>query len=285
MMNLLHWRVLVAVADTGSLAQAAEQCALSSAAASQALSELEQQLGAPLVLREGRQARLTALGEEVIGDARQMLALYHSLRQRVAKRLGLHHGCIHLGAFEHPLFDALAGPLAEFRALHPQVQIQTVHGQPADMPAWLARGSVDLALTLDSGQGLALGKDDWWVAVPAAHPLARRDRGSRLRLGELASLPFVLAHPEQVQPLFARAGLALENVSRQPADWAAAVSCVREGYGVSLLPASCLPARREGVALFGLAPALAQRLSLVAREGAQPAVAVLLDYLKAGQPA
>lgn len=281
MMDLQHWRVLVAVADSGRVTRAAEQCGVSASAASQAISHLEQALGAPLLQRDRRRAALTALGEDVVAGARQMLSVFDGIRQQAAQRLGLHHGVIHLAAFDHPVMRALAEPLAHFRALHPQVEIVELRGEAGQMNTWLAHGSADLALCVDAAApGLVLGKDEWLAVVPSGHPLARRDRETRVRLGELAPLPFVLAQAEQVRPLFARAGLALTHVQVQVRDWHGALDAVRQGQGVSLLPASSLPAERNGLMVFGLAPVLARRFSLQPRAGAQPAVAVLLDYLQ-----
>ncbi|MGK9617013.1 LysR family transcriptional regulator, partial [Salmonella enterica subsp. enterica] len=45
MMNLMHWRLLVAVADQGSITAAAEQVGMTQSAASQAMANMEATLG------------------------------------------------------------------------------------------------------------------------------------------------------------------------------------------------------------------------------------------------
>ena len=54
MMNLLHWRLLVAVADAGNISRAAEEIGMTQSGASQAIAQLEASLGFPLVTRERR---------------------------------------------------------------------------------------------------------------------------------------------------------------------------------------------------------------------------------------
>ena len=66
MMNLMHWRLLVAVADHGSITAAAEQVGMTQSAASQAMASMEATLGAQLFTREPRKTLPTALGLSVI---------------------------------------------------------------------------------------------------------------------------------------------------------------------------------------------------------------------------
>ena len=54
MMNLMHWRLLVAVADHGSITAAAERVGMTQSAASQAMAGMEATLGAQLFTREPR---------------------------------------------------------------------------------------------------------------------------------------------------------------------------------------------------------------------------------------
>ncbi|MHA7915561.1 LysR family transcriptional regulator, partial [Alloalcanivorax xenomutans] len=62
MMNLSHWRLMVAVADSGNITRAAEQAGMTQSAASQAITRLESTLGLTLFARSRQQVRVTALG-------------------------------------------------------------------------------------------------------------------------------------------------------------------------------------------------------------------------------
>ncbi len=83
MMNLMHWRLLVAVAEAENISRAAEQFGITQSGASQAITQMEEALGVKLFLRERRTTTLTAIGEQVLVRARRMLAeLYARHRQR-----------------------------------------------------------------------------------------------------------------------------------------------------------------------------------------------------------
>ena len=76
MMNLIHWRLLLAVVDAGNITHAAKQVGMTQSGASQAIAQLEHHLGAPLFTRERRQSVPTALGLRVAHEARAMLAAH-----------------------------------------------------------------------------------------------------------------------------------------------------------------------------------------------------------------
>lgn len=68
-----HLRYFEALAQHGHFGRAAEACAISQPALSLQVKELEEILGAPLVERGPRQIRLTRLGEDFAGRARNIL--------------------------------------------------------------------------------------------------------------------------------------------------------------------------------------------------------------------
>lgn len=72
--HLDNLRVFVAVAEGGSLAEAARRREISAPAATRALAALEKRLGAALVVRTTRSLRLTEVGEQFLADTRQVLA-------------------------------------------------------------------------------------------------------------------------------------------------------------------------------------------------------------------
>lgn len=81
MMNLLHWRLLVAVADAGNISRAAEEIGMTQSGASQAIAQLEASLGFPVFTRERRYIGITALGEQVVEHARNMLSQLNVIRE------------------------------------------------------------------------------------------------------------------------------------------------------------------------------------------------------------
>src|SRR2546429_2987960 len=72
-MDLRRLRLFLAVVDHGGMTRAAEVEHVAQPSVSQAIRELETELGTPLFHRVGRRVVLTAAGEALVGPARQAL--------------------------------------------------------------------------------------------------------------------------------------------------------------------------------------------------------------------
>lgn len=70
--TLEQWRVFQAIIDKGGYAQAASYLNRSQSAISYAMSRLQEQLGIPLVIVEGRKAQLTEQGKIILNRSRQL---------------------------------------------------------------------------------------------------------------------------------------------------------------------------------------------------------------------
>ncbi len=69
-----HVHVLTVIAQTGSFTQAAQRLALSKAAVSQRIAELERSVGLTLVQRTTRSVRLTDAGQRLVEDTAESFA-------------------------------------------------------------------------------------------------------------------------------------------------------------------------------------------------------------------
>ena len=291
MMNLMHWRLLVAVAEAGNISKAAVRFGITQSGASQALAQLEQALGGPLLLRERRRTTPTALGEQVIAHARGMLAGLAAIQELARGAQGLQGARIKLASFPSVFARLLPALLRDFRRRHPGIDVVALEGSDEEVEAWLAAGIVDLGVVLNPAparQALALGRDAWVALVPAGQALAGAGvDGSTVALAELAAQPFVLATGGchvNAQSLAAGAGLALADVRVTVRDWASAFALVREGMGVALVPESTLPDDCRGVRVLALAAPIYRDFGLVCAPAAagSPAVLALLGCLRAG---
>ena len=72
-MTLQDLRYLVALVEHGHFGRAADACHISQPTLSTQIKKLEEQLGATLFERTNRSVRVTAVGEEIVGRARQIL--------------------------------------------------------------------------------------------------------------------------------------------------------------------------------------------------------------------
>ncbi|HGM7337029.1 TPA: LysR family transcriptional regulator [Stenotrophomonas maltophilia] len=287
-MNLAHWRLLVAVADEGTISRGADRVGISQSGASQALAQLEASLGFAVFVRERRQVEITALGQRVLEHARSMLGDLQAIRALADDSRGVTGVRIRLASFPSIISGVLPPLLCDFRRRHPGIEVVTVEGTDVEVEHWLAAGMVDVGVVMNPAADrdpLALGSDGWMAVLPQAHPLGRRATGGGVALSELAGEPFILATggcTVNGQRLMSDAGLEMADVRVTVRDWASACVLVREGLGVSLVPESTLPGDRHGLRVMPLRPLIQRVFGLVSSDAgkASRATQLLLDELR-----
>ncbi len=137
-------RTFVAVAETGSITQAAARISRTQSAASLQIKRLEDTLGQPLFQRHGRGVALTPLGECLLPTARQVTTtLDATLRSLTADAMT---GRLRLGFPDDHSHDTLAQIIAAFSQSHPIVELDVICDLSARFPDLLADGSLDLAV-------------------------------------------------------------------------------------------------------------------------------------------
>lgn len=287
MMNLMHWKLLVAVADAGNVSRAAEAFGITQSGASQAISQMEAALGVKVFVRERKHTCVTALGEQVLVRARRMVAELESIQHLVDASRGCHLGRVRLATFPS-LFASLLPPLLQaFKRLHPGIEVICLEGTDEEVESWLASGATDLGVVMNplpSRDPVMLGRDRWVAAIPLDHPLARRGSLSPVELAELVDEPFIVAtggcHVHG-QSLVQRAGLHLSNVRLTVRDWRTAFALVGEGMGVSIVPASTLPKDPRAMRVYDLHPPIYRRFGLVSASAnpPSPAAQALLKHV------
>lgn len=269
MMNLLHWRLLIAVADASNISRAAEEVGMTQSGASQAIAQLEASLGFAVFTRERRHIGVTALGERVVKEARSMLARLDAIRALADESRGLSGGRIRLASFPSVTSTFLPGLLRDFKRLHPEIEVVVLEGTDQEVEEWLAADTVDLGVVMNPVPGRAeaiLGQDAWVAVLPASHRQARYALTRGITLEELADQPFVLATggcAVNGKSLMEQAGLQLSDVRVTVRDWISACLLVREGMGVALIPESALPDELRGLCVVPVAPSLCREFGLV----------------------
>ncbi|WP_285373558.1 LysR family transcriptional regulator [Pseudomonas sp. lyk4-TYG-107] len=287
MMNLMHWRLVVAIADHGNITRAAERVGMTQSGASQALALMEETLGVQLFSRESRQTLPTAIGLPVIEQARLMLGALETIRQTVDSVRPMLRGTIRLASFPMVLASFLPPLLRQFNRLYPGIEVVALEVSDDEVETLLAAGLVDVGVVLNPAperNAGPLGRDAWVAVVPAGHPLALRGTEQGVSLPELTALPFVLATggcSTNARSLAAEAGLQLQDVRVEVREWSSAFTLVRENLGVTLVPEMTLPAERQGLRVIALQPRIERVFSLVLPAGQTPPATVqaLLDLV------
>jgi len=143
-------RVIVAVADQGSLAGAARALDLAPAVVTRLVADLEEHLGARLMHRTTRRLTLTEAGEQYLGRARQILADIAEAESLALEATGEPRG--HLRVLLPPALAVhqLAKHLPRFHKQYPQVTVELHSPGPVetldeafDLTLFTARGPLE----------------------------------------------------------------------------------------------------------------------------------------------
>jgi DNA-binding transcriptional LysR family regulator len=146
-LEVRHCRVLIAVHDQGSVAAAAQTLGLAQSTVSETLSSLGRIVGAPAILRRpGREARLTATAEALLPHAR---AVVLAVETALGAVIGRRDGNLRVGAVESISSFLLPAPLGRFRSRRPGWDVRISVGLCEELRRRVARGELDLALTIE----------------------------------------------------------------------------------------------------------------------------------------
>ncbi|SDR07304.1 LysR family transcriptional regulator [Thermostaphylospora chromogena] len=239
-------RCFLAVADEGTLTRAAERLFVSQPALTKQIRKLEAHLGVRLFTRSRAGMTLTEAGRALAERAPELLAACDRALRETKSAASRAARVVRIGFLASAANEATQDIIARFGRVRPGWRVEMRQATWSDPSAGLAGGEVDAALLRlpfpgqDAFRVEVLFTEPRWVALPAAHPLAARDR---LRFSDLWEEPFVAAPAEtgrwrdywlavderEGRPV--RVGATVD----QPDDWLQAIA---NGYGVALAPAS-----------------------------------------------
>ncbi|GAA1739618.1 LysR substrate-binding domain-containing protein [Luedemannella helvata] len=174
-------RALVTVVDLGGFRRAAEALHVTQPAISQQIRQLSSFIKQPVFLSTGRELRLSAQGEELLGYARRLVAVNDEAVERFMPSSGDARLSIGIG-------DQLAEALPEilqslsYRMPHAQISVRT--GLSESLEGQVVSGQLDLALLLQPRP----------PRTPVSHELGhlRMDWFGKPVYGEGAEVPVTL---------------------------------------------------------------------------------------------
>ena len=186
-------RVFNEVARHLSFVRAAENLHLTPPAVTMQVKELEGHVGMPLFDRRGKQVSLTTTGEYMLVYARKILATVKDAEDAAARLQRAETGVLTIG-FVSTAKYFLMNMLANFRNLHPGVDIQILIGNRDQLVSMLQNSEVDIAVMGRPPKELQTRAEPFaahpHVFVSAVnHPLAQRDH---LRVEDLRPYDFIV---------------------------------------------------------------------------------------------
>jgi DNA-binding transcriptional LysR family regulator len=144
-------RSFVAIVEHGSMVKAADRVYLSQSALSLQIKRLEETLGRPLFLREGKRLALSPAGGAFLIYAQRLLALNDEALAAVAA-FG-EDAPIRVGLAQDFVDGPIAVALAAFQDLQTELQLKVQVGASDALFASLKRGEIDLALGFGEAEG------------------------------------------------------------------------------------------------------------------------------------
>ncbi|WP_296560128.1 LysR family transcriptional regulator [Pigmentiphaga sp.] len=254
--------VLVAVAETGSFAGAAQQLDIAQPSVSQHIQALERRAGAALFLRRrGRRPTLTEAGERVLAHARAMLDDAARLSEDLdgGRRSGERRIVL---ACQRPVANSVLPPaLAGFAREHPEYELAMVAGTLDEVLAQVRDGSADLGCFLsrwpqEGVAGRVIGVERFALVAAPSHPLAGRGEVSPQ---ELARQKFVRAAHRSgfsihMADMLRAAGIAGTPVASRATESGMVRELTAAGVGIWCVPAKTVRRDIESGLLAELSP-------------------------------
>jgi DNA-binding transcriptional LysR family regulator len=275
MFDLELLRSFVSVVDAGGFTRAGERVHRTQSTVSQQIKRLEEDVGQPLLVRNGKDVTPTEAGERLLSYARRLLALAEEARDVVTRPT--YQGAIRLGIPEDFAAYRLAKLLGAFSRSHPTLRLDVRADQSMHLQRDLNRGELDLALLKrtagEKGAIAAWPERVHWV-TSKTHPRDTRN-GSVPLIGFPAGCLY-------------RAGAihALESAGRSwhmaytSSSLSGIQAAVAAGMGLSILSEMAIQAdHRVLTAKEGFAPIDKTEVALLASPAASPTTLRLADKL------
>ncbi|MDR5758764.1 LysR family transcriptional regulator [Caballeronia sp. LZ035] len=246
-LRLRHLQLMLALSSTGSLRRAADELAMTQPAATKALRELEDAVGAQLFVRHARGMNATVYGEAVMRYARVVFEDLDELREELAAIEAGDVGKVRIGAVMAPAPELLTRAIVSLKEAHPRLQI-TIQIDTSDvliqalqqdqLDVMIGRipdgvPALDLSFETLSEEALAL-------VVRPGHP-ARKS--ARPKLASLATYPWIVQpHPSPMRQIIdqtfreSRVGMPVSMV--ETSSILTTLSLLRDADMLAVLPSS-----------------------------------------------
>ncbi|MGW8379116.1 LysR substrate-binding domain-containing protein [Streptomyces sp. ODS28] len=291
MIEARHLRVLRAVAHAGSFSAAARELGCTQPAVSQQMRALEQSAGTPLLVRTGRETRLTEAGEALVKHAAGILAGLTAAEEEVAAIAGLRAGRVRLASFPSGSSSLVPTAVAALRADHPGTRVSLVEAEPPRSVDMLRAGECDIALAFryesspewDDLTVRPLLTDRLVGLVPRDHPFALTEE--EVEIGTLAEEPWIAGCPRCRRHLVevCEAAGFTPRIDFATDDYPAVVGLVGAGLGVAVLPELAVESvQPKGARTVRIAPAVRREVVALTLPDLDrvPAIAGMLDRLE-----
>src|SRR5436190_13245770 len=280
------------VVEAGSITSGAERAHLALAAASTRIRNMEEALGAALLVRGRQGVTPTQAGRTLLQHARTILRQAERLREDLGAYAGGHAGQVRVLSNTNALTEFLPEALSSFLASHPHVSVDLEERLSDEIVGLIAEGVGDIGIvagTVDAGRltTYPFRSDRFVLVVAKDHPLARR---AKIGFAEVLGHDFVgLDRASAIQRFL---GSKASNIGRplrlrvQLRSFDAVCRMVERNVGVGVVPASTVRWAAKSMAIKAVEltdPWATRDLTICVRDfGALPPFArQLVEHMRA----
>ncbi|HYD93722.1 MAG TPA: LysR substrate-binding domain-containing protein [Noviherbaspirillum sp.] len=253
--DLTDLRLLLAIAEAGSLSRAAAEFPLALSAASNRLRLLEQRLGMSLFQRHADGMSPTPAGRIALDHARRVVAEARQLSEALDGLAGRRRVTVRLAANTVANSTYLPPALGPFLADYPEVDLQVEERSSQDILQAVQSEEIDIGvldgnLALPDVVSLPFRHDRLVLLLPREHPLAAR---GHCLLRDALGYPFVGMPRERAMQRFVEEmatllGKPLTMRVRAPGFFAIA-QLVAQEVGLAVVPEAVALRHRESLPL------------------------------------
>ena len=186
-MTLTELRYAVALAREKHFGRAAAACFVSQPTLSVAIRKLENELGVTLFERSMQDVSVTAVGEQVVAQAQQVLSQVSAIKDMVVHGRDPLAGPLQIGVIYSIAPYLLPNLMSHMFKNYPQMPLIVQEEYTHHLIEWVKQGRIDAAIMAlpfnESGLEIApLYDEQFFVALPKNHPMAQQASISNHRL-------------------------------------------------------------------------------------------------------
>lgn len=169
--DIRHLKHFDAVYRLRSFVRAAEDQTATQSALTKSIKSLEIKLGEKLFDRTTHSVKPTAVGEQLILQARDVINSLHVFEEQSRHLTGLHTGSINIGSGPYPLQQLLTSAIQAFSDKHGAIQVNVHTGGPGVLLSKLIDRQLDMVISDISKFETMSFFDDIEIAVLPVEPL------------------------------------------------------------------------------------------------------------------
>ncbi|MGG7577929.1 LysR family transcriptional regulator [Rhizobium sp. YTUHZ045] len=241
--TLRQIQYFVAVAEQGSVTRAAQNLSISQSSVTEALKELENDLGVELFERHPRGLTITHNGHQFLRHATKILASVSDARTSFSGQQSTLSGTLNIGVTSLVAGYVLSDLLARYRRACPGIEVSAIEDNGGYLEHLLVGGELDVAVMVISNlrdrmalQAEILETSPYRLWLPMGHPLVSADI---ISVADIAREPLIMLTVDEIEENTGKLLSALgarPHVAFRTRSVEAVRSLVATGAGVALLP-------------------------------------------------